>query len=198
MIEIAFPVTREFYARIEDLPGKQAISFHPGLCPLRDVELAFVDLGEGRLLGLWDVSPLFEAQLSHHSILPELNPVLAFSTLSSSPQNLTPSSSVCPAPNLVLSHTMSYAWNAASPSLFELTKSPHVNATELQQSHSHRVCLAVSLGRNSGYPSQFLTQRVTFCQRNQCPTSHHDGCLRKLGGSIDQTNLTSNPNFTTP
>lgn len=46
------------------------------------------------------------------------------------------------------------------------------NSAELQRSHSHRGCLAVPLGRKSGYSSQFLTQYVTLCRINQCLTSH--------------------------
>lgn len=52
-------------------------SFHPGLCPLRCVELPFVEKGEGRLLGFWAGSLLCEAQLSHQSISPELYPVFS-------------------------------------------------------------------------------------------------------------------------
>ena len=81
------------------------------------MELLFAGMGEGRLLGFGMVLLCFSLR-SHCTSLSELYPVFSLQSPYSSPENLTPSSSVCPIPNLVLSHTMSYAWNADSSSLF--------------------------------------------------------------------------------
>lgn len=72
-------MTGGFSARSKDFPVEQAVGFHLGRSPFHLRKLPFVRMGEGKLLGCWDGSPLFEPPLSHPSILPKLYPVYSLS-----------------------------------------------------------------------------------------------------------------------